>query len=86
MVPALVAAPDGGVRLVVSTEVRKLYSVLSTSLCRREHVCESICVFVQHSHHHHALGSRKAVPVLIGTPVAGLLFVHVFTSAMQEIA
>lgn len=51
-----------------------------------ENMPVDISVYLQHSHHHHALGSRKAVPALVGTSMAVLLVVHIFTSARQEIA
>ena len=89
VVPALVAAPAGEVLWVVSPEVGKLFS----DTCRPgpqvstgENMPVDVSVYLQHSHHHHALDSRKAAPASVGTPMAGLLVVHFFTSARQDIA
>lgn len=68
---------------VVSPEVGKLFSDTSglrPQVSAGDNMPVDISVYLQHSHHHHALGSRKAAPALAGTPVAGLLVVHIFTS------
>lgn len=74
---------------VVPPEVGKLFSDTSRlrpQVSAGENMPVDISAYLQHRHHHHALGSRKAAPALAGTPVAGLLVVHIFTSARQEIA
>lgn len=62
---------------VVSPEVGKLFSDTSRlrpQVSAGENMPVDISVYLQHSrHHHHA-------PALAGTPVAGLLIVHIFTS------
>lgn len=62
MVPALVAAFAGEVLRVVSAAKGKLFSgpgLDHWSLYWREHAM-NVSVYLQHSHHHHALGSRTA--------------------------
>lgn len=82
MVPTLVAAPAGEGLCVVSPEIGKLFSDRSRpgpQVSAEENVTVNISVYLQQSCHYHALGSRKAAPVLVGTPLAGLLIVHVLT-------